>query len=162
MVEYLGEVKTSDDMENLRERLYHEGYDCKEVGEDAPPFHPESISIEGDGKYFIFYNRFRGFRHYYLCLRPGESAIVRRVGKLITKNTVCSWDITDRYSNANGGIKIETIQENIKVVPEKKLTPSPPNSWKQAQINELYNLSRARSEALFFRGMKSTRNEQAH
>jgi len=162
MVEYLGEVKTLDDMGNLIERLNHESYECKEVGVDAPPYHPENISIEGDGKYFTFYNRFRDFRHYYLCLRPGESAIVRRVGKLITRNTIYSWDVTDRYSNANGRIKIEVIQENTKVVPEKRSTPSPPNSWKQAQINELYNLSRARSEALFFRGMKSTGNEQSH
>jgi len=101
MVEYLGKVYNYEDKERLIQRLEREGYVCRDVGGSSPDI-KESVSIEGSGKWFT-YIRCRGpecTTYEYLCLRPGDRAIVRRTGYEYRQDSAgghYSWNETYEY-----------------------------------------------------------------
>ena len=108
MVEYLGKYYKYDEVEYLKHKLENEGYKCEDVGGSSPDF-KDSVSIEGEGKWFT-YIRCSGPEcsvHEYLCLKSGERAIVRNVGyeyRLDSIGGQYTWDATYEYSNVGGNI----------------------------------------------------------
>jgi hypothetical protein len=103
MVEYLGKYYSYKDVERLMYVLENEGYKCEDVGGSSPDF-KDSTTIEGEGKWFT-YIRCRGAEcsvHEYLCLKDGESAMVRHVGydyRQDSSGGYYSWDETLLYEN---------------------------------------------------------------
>jgi hypothetical protein len=109
MVKYLGKVYNYEDKERLIRELEAKGYRCEDVGGSTPDF-KDSVSIEGDNGVWFTYIRCRGAEcsvYEYLCLKPGERAIVRHTGydyRQDSSGGYYTWDETLAYTNDDGSI----------------------------------------------------------
>jgi len=143
MVEYLGKVYNYEDKERLIRELEAKGYRCEDVGGSSPDF-KDSVSIEGGGVWFT-YIRCRGPEcsvYEYLCLKPGESATVRRKGFEYRQDSVggyYSWDETLLYTNTAGEISGKRISGGYDYHPSVNRLEKIP-ATKQKDVRDLYPL----------------------
>jgi len=143
MPDYLGKYYSYKDVERLMYALEREGYKCEDVGGSTPDF-KDIVTIEGQGKWFT-YIRCRGPEcsvHEYLCLRPGDRAIVRRTGYEYRQDSIggyYSWDETLMYTNAGGSITSRKISGGYDYHPPPSRLEKIP-ATKMHDVRDLYYL----------------------
>jgi len=96
MVEYLGKIYNYEEKERLLSRLEHEGYMCRDVGGSSYILHTnERVTVDGEGKWFTYISEGPWYStHEYVCVKEGQRAIVRRMGREDSEEGHYAWDVT--------------------------------------------------------------------
>ena len=97
MVEYLGKIYNYEEKERLLRELEREGYMCEDVGGSSFILRVnERVTVDGEGKWFTYISEGRlGYTtHEYVCVKEGQRAIVRRMGREDSEEGHYVWDVT--------------------------------------------------------------------
>jgi hypothetical protein len=97
MVEYLGKIYKYEEKERLLSKLEREGYMCWDVGGSSYILRVnERVTVDGEGKWFTYIGGgdLGDTTHEFVCVREGQRAIVRRMGREDTDEGYYVWDAT--------------------------------------------------------------------